>query len=333
MDGPSAPPELTELGEARARARAERDWTTADELRARIEAAGWRVIDHGTDFELRPAHPPDDVADGRRRYGALVSVPSRLDEAAVARASYVVVATSDGVLPQATLEALERHGGADTQVVAVVDGEAPEPGPAHEVVRTVEAFPPADAVAAGMRRACGHIIVVLEPEVVPAGELLPAIESALADPDVAVVGGEGLVSHDMHRYTSAAVGDVTTVGSGCYAFRRADAAVPELLEGRLFLRRSVAAWIGLALRDRGPDERPRRAVALELPLRPREDERPLPDDHARLARRDSYRIARRFRRCGWLRAGEPAERDGVGERAERDGDDDDGDEGRDATPA
>jgi cysteinyl-tRNA synthetase len=44
---PVAPDELVELAEARARARADRDWAEADRLRTEIETAGWEVRDVG----------------------------------------------------------------------------------------------------------------------------------------------------------------------------------------------------------------------------------------------------------------------------------------------
>jgi len=50
----SAPPELVSLAERRETARAERDFAAADELRARIEAAGWEVRDVADGFQLVP---------------------------------------------------------------------------------------------------------------------------------------------------------------------------------------------------------------------------------------------------------------------------------------
>ena len=59
-----------------------RDWAEADRLREEIEAAGWKVVDRGTDFALSPAAPPDVEDDVGVRYGASANVPSRLDEPA-----------------------------------------------------------------------------------------------------------------------------------------------------------------------------------------------------------------------------------------------------------
>ncbi|HEX5241149.1 MAG TPA: hypothetical protein VFW20_09130, partial [Candidatus Limnocylindrales bacterium] len=74
------PPSVVAAARARASARADRDFATADRLRGEIEAAGWKVIDAGVDFRLEPAHPADTTADGVTRFGRSAAVPSRLGE-------------------------------------------------------------------------------------------------------------------------------------------------------------------------------------------------------------------------------------------------------------
>lgn len=323
MEGSSAPPEIVALAEERAAARAERDWSTADALKARIEAAGWGVVDEGAAYALSPSRRPDMVEHGRTIYGALESVPSRLDEPAAGAASVVVVGGPDPALPDAALHALSQHLPAATQVVVVVDRSIALDGPADEVVTTVEPFAPADALQAAIRRATGSIIIVLDPERVPGGDIVGPLVEALADPSVAVAGIEGLLSADLRHYAPVAVGDVTTLRSGCYAFRRQDAISRGPIDGRLHLRGSVAAWWGLLLRDQGADTEPRRALALDLPLADSVDEAELPADHARLARRDNYRIADRFAGHRWLASREPAAGRFVGDGAEQDRDHDD----------
>ena len=73
------PDEILTAAHDRARARGARDFAEADRLRAVIEAAGWKIVDRGTDFALTPAAPADVVEGGRTRYGSSASVPSRLE--------------------------------------------------------------------------------------------------------------------------------------------------------------------------------------------------------------------------------------------------------------
>src|SRR5690242_9054874 len=87
------PDDVLSAAHARAAARAARNWGEADRLRAEIEAAGWKVVDRGTDFALEPATAPTVEDGGVVRYGSSGSVPSRLDEPATGLATIVIVAT------------------------------------------------------------------------------------------------------------------------------------------------------------------------------------------------------------------------------------------------
>ena len=68
------------------------------------------------------------------------------------------------------------------------------------------------------------------------------------------------------------------------------------------------------------------STVLDLPLEVVESEAPLAKEHARLARRDSYRIADRFRHHQWLAGDEPPRGRLVGDRPDDGETDDDGDE-------
>ena len=143
-------------------------------------------------------------------------------------------------------------------------------------------------------------MVVLEADRVPAGDVISPLLDALADAGVAIAGHGGLRSRDLRRYQLAPTGDATALRSGCYAFRREDAIARGPIDERLHLAGSVAAWWSLVLRDEGEGLAPRRAVAMRLPFSDQPRGWALPDDHARKARRDAYRIAARFSGHTWL---------------------------------
>src|SRR3989337_699146 len=125
---PIAPDEIVALARARGEARAARDFATADRLRGEIEAAGWKVVDRGIDFDLASARPPD-VADGARvRYGASAAVPSRLSESPSAPATVVLLATDWPADLAPALNGVRGPAPAGTQVVVVAD--APSRGQA-----------------------------------------------------------------------------------------------------------------------------------------------------------------------------------------------------------
>src|SRR4051812_7567431 len=91
----AAPDNVVALADARAAARRARDWTTADRLKAEIEAAGWKVVDAASLYSLERAVAADVAEGDVVRYGSSSSVPSRLDDAPVGVVTAVLLATDD----------------------------------------------------------------------------------------------------------------------------------------------------------------------------------------------------------------------------------------------
>lgn len=319
------PAAVLSAAHARAAARAERRWDEADRLRDEIEAAGWKIVDRGTDFALSPAAPPTVEAGGIVRYGASADVPSRLDEPAATEASVLLVATDWPADLDRTLAGLARHGPPGIPVVIVADGpsaeqdaaldglprpspapaapaapaalDEPEPVGGPEIIRTSERLGVAAALNAGLRRATGSVVVVLDTSVEPTGDVVTPLLRTLDDPTVAVAGGWGIVSDDLRRFRDAPVGDVDAIEGYAMAFRREDAASRGPLDERFRFYRNLDIWWSLVLRDEGEGRRPRRAVAVKLPA-VRHEHRgwsSVPDaERDRLSKRNFYRIIDRF---------------------------------------
>jgi Glycosyl transferase family 2 len=324
----TAPDPIRELARLHAPARAARDWPEADRLRAEIEAAGWRVVDHGTRFELRPATAPDVVdATGRVRYGSSASVPSLLAEPNGALATVILRATDDPAGLARALDSLRGHAPTGTQVVVVADGPdeettdaldatdgpttEPIAGTPPEVVWTADRLGPAAAANAGLRRAIGAVVVLLDPDVEETGDALTPLIRALDDPGVAIVGPWGFLSVDVRHWVDAPPGEVDAIDLTAMAFRRADAVTRGPFDERLRTERYLGTWWSLVLRDEGEGAVPRRAVALaDLPLvRAFRGGDAVADaaahesavdsaarDRARLERRDAYRLLDQFGR-------------------------------------
>lgn len=300
------PEEILTKAHERASARAERDWAAADRLRAEIEAAGWTIVDRGTDFALAPASPATVEADGVVRYGASADVPSRLAEPATDIATVVLVATDWPADLSRTIAGLTKHGPNGLQVVVVGDAPSAEQDAAlemvdAEVVRTSDRLGQAASLNIGIRRAAAPIVVVLDTSVEPSGDVVTPLVRALDDPTVAIAGGWGVVSDDLRRFRDAAAGDVDAVEGYAMAFRRGDAEARGPLDERFRYYRNLDLWWSLVLRDEGEGQTPRRAVAVELPAI-RHDHRgwsSVPEaERDRLSKRNFYRIIDRF---GWRR--------------------------------
>lgn len=311
-DGP--PPEVSQAAHARAAARSAGDWGEADRLKALIEAAGWRIVDRGTHFALSLAGPRDVVEAGRVRYGRSDAVPSRLDEPADGTATLVVRATDSADDLARLLVALRRHAPIGTQVVIVADapsaeqsaaleapdGPASEPigGSAPEIVWTVERLGLSGATNAGLRRALGPTVVLVDPSVEPTGDIVTPLVRALDDASVAVAGDLGATSTDLRRFEEAPPGDVDAIDGMLMTFRREDLVTRGPLDERFRTGRHLDTWWSFVLRDADQAGEPRRAVRLDrLPLirHDRRDDPSIPaDQRTRLDKRAFYRFLERF---------------------------------------
>ena len=313
MTRPHVPEAVLTAAHERARARADHDWPEADRLRGVIEAAGWRIVDRGTDFALTPVAPPDVEGDGRIRYGASGNVPSRLDEPTTGLASIIVIATDHPDDVVRTVGALRDHAPDGTNLVIVADGPSDDQargladiesaadiaaGLPVEIVWTSERLGHGAATNIGVRRASAAVVILLDPSLEPTGDFVTPLVSTLGDPTVAVVGGWGITSSDLRRFEDAPAGDVDAVEGYCQAFRRDDYRDRGPLDERFRFYRNLDIWWSLALRDGGEGEQPRRAVRLEgLPIQRHEHRgwTSLPDDERdRQSKRNFYRIIDRF---------------------------------------
>ena len=294
----------------RARARSTRDWELADRLRGEIEAAGWVIVDRGTDFALSPVAPPDVLDGARVRYGASLHVPARWAEPATGMATVVLIATDwPGDLERA-LTGLLAHAPAGTSVVVVADGASDEgsaaleaasgsEGVPVEVVSTSERLGHAAATNIGIRRAVAPVVILLDTSLEPTGDIVTPLFRALDDATVAVVGGWGITSEDLRTFADAPAGDVDAIEGYLQGFRRADAASRGPLDERFRFYRNLDIWWSLVLRDSEEDGiEPRRAVGIGgLPV-VRHEHRgwaSLADDERdRQSKRNFYRIIDRF---------------------------------------
>jgi hypothetical protein len=325
---PYVPLPVLDAAHARAAARAARDWPEADRLRDEIQAAGWRVVDRGTDFRLEPLHPPDVADEAGIRYGRSEAVPSRLGEPSTCAATVVLVATDQPDDLDRAIAALRRTVPRGTQLVIVADapdpaqaGRLPDPIPAGsedagsegpgsdgrnvEVVRTSARLGWAAALNIGLRRAAGEIVVVMDTSVEPTGDVVTPLAAALAeDEDVAVAGPFGLRSADLRRFEEATDGEAAAIESYLFAVRRSDAAAAGALDEGFRFYRNLDIWWSLVLRDRGAGTPPGRAAIVSgLPL-VRHEHRgwtSVPEaERDRLSKRNFYRFLDRFRDRGDL---------------------------------
>jgi hypothetical protein len=314
-----APADIRELADRRAAARRSRDWATADALRDELLAAGWKVIDTGTLYDLEPVAPADVAEGGDVRYGSSASVPSRLDEEPVGVATVVLVATEWAEDVARAIRALVEHAPDGTQLVIVANDPSEAqaaaleevgvtdpgaPGIATEIVRTSARLGWATALNAGIRRAVAPVVILLDTSVEPEGDLVTPLAAALDDPTVAVAGPFGIVSDDLRTFrdAEAAMTDVDAIEGYALAFRRADYVERGPLDEHFAFYRNLDIWWSLVLRDQpgdaDEDVPPRRAVRVTgIPVTRHEHRGwgELPEDERdRLSKKNFYRVLKRF---------------------------------------
>ncbi len=298
------PHQVRLLADERARARRARDWATADRIKAELAASGWKVVDAGTLYSLEPLPPTVVEVDGEVSYGTSEAVPSRLADPADALATVVLVAGDrEAVVPRAV--AAVRETAPDIPLVVVAN--APSAAVAAEVSRLVDSVEvlrlarrlgSAAAMNAGIRRASGTVVLLLDPAVEVGGDTVARLVGALDDPGVGVAGLRGMATDDLVHFQPAPSGDVhvVAVDGMAMAFRREDYAARGPLDEHFMLGAYLDAWWSLVLRDvpedAGADAGPR--AALVVPGQHAVHVAEMAEADERLVRKQRYRFLRYF---------------------------------------
>jgi len=278
---PAGPPaEITHLVRERTEARLRHDWPRADALKAQIEAAGWRVTDHGSRTSVGPAAPATVQVDGEVRYGSASVVPSLLEAPATTTWTVVVLASEEPARVSRLLAALRSHAPAGTQVVIVANdpseaqaaalaAEAPDRAPiggaAPEVLRTSTRLGYAAALNVALRRSAGELVLLADATAWPFGDALTPLAAALRDPAVAAAGGFGLAPAEpgpprpgalrrietaapLGAATAPAGADATALEGAWLAFRRSDYVELGPLDEHFVTPAWLDVWWSLRLR-------------------------------------------------------------------------------------
>lgn len=267
------PDEIARLVSKRAEARANRDWVRADEIKAQIEAAGWRVVDRGRRSSVHPAAPASIEVGGEVRYGSAADVPSAWTEPATARWTVVLVASEEPGKLSRLLATLREHAPAGTQVVVVENDPSAAQAAAlapeatdratigdrePEVLRTSVRLGYAAALNVGLRRAAGELVLLADGSAVPAGDALTPLATALAAEDVAAAGAYGLLAeegtvfrpNDLERVTPDPGADleVAALEGAWLALRRDDIAEIDSIDEHFVTPAWLDVWLSLRLR-------------------------------------------------------------------------------------
>jgi hypothetical protein len=290
---PEAPPDVVRLAQARADARAAKDFARADALRDELIDRGWTVVDDSAGFRLEPlATEPESPQEVRP-----ADVESVLERPATTDVSvhWVVEGWPEDV--ERALIAFRKHleGRSVQYVVADVTGEAPGRwGEDVEVVLLAHGTGWGAARNAGLKRSTGRTVFVMDGSIEPTGDVLGPLEVALADPTVGVAGPFGITTKDLREFDEAkGPGDVDAIEGYFMAIRREVLWTAGLFDEKFKWYRTADIEYSFRVKDQGL-----RAVVVPVPVEKHEHrmwfETP-PEDRARWSKRNYYRFLDRWR--------------------------------------
>jgi len=213
------PGEVRRLVGEREDARATRDFARADALRDRIRAAGFEVTDTPVGPSIAARAEEEEVEP--EPYRRSEDVPSVLEEEPSVDVSvqWVVQGWPEDV--RRGIEAFGRTGAPASCAHVVVDVTGSSWPEGTDVVRFDPEAGWAAARNAGLRRAAGRVVAIVDGSIEPTGDALAPLVTALADPSVGVTGPFGIVTdHHLHHFHESGGPEVDAVESYLMAIRR-----------------------------------------------------------------------------------------------------------------
>ena len=284
------PDEVRRLAAERQQRRDQKDFAAADDLRGRIGALGYRVVDGSAGSTIERIAPRERI---RRRAR---DVPSVLDDPAVADVTvqWLVEDWPEDVVR--ALDAFRTIAGDRTIQYVVVDLTETDPstyGPDVEVVPLELGTGWAAGRNAGLRRSVGRLVLVVDGSIEPTGDVLGPLESALADPSVGVAGPFGISTNDLRDFHESEGPDVDAIEGYLMAFRRDVIRDAGLFDEKFTWYRTADIELSFRLKDAGY-----RAVVVDVPV-DRHEHRVWAStslsERDRLSKRNFYRFLERFR--------------------------------------
>ena len=180
-------------------------------------------------------------------------------------------------------------------VVADVTGEDPGAfGQGVEVLALAPATGWAAAANAGLRRATGRIVIVMDGSIEASGDVFGPLETSLAEPALGIAGPFGIVTHDLRQFDQApGAGPCDAIEGYCMALRREVVAEVEGFDERFRWYRTADIELSFRVKDRGL-----RTDVVPLPVIKHEHRmwfETEPAERATWSKRNFYRFLDRWR--------------------------------------
>jgi hypothetical protein len=266
------------------------------------------VLDGPNGWRLEALHAETTKRPGPTQASRIDTVLDRPADADVS-VQWVVEGWPDDV--ERGLAAFRARAAGRSVQFVVVDVTGGDPGRWDddvEVVSVVAGTGWAEARNAGLRRARGGIVLVVDGSIEPVGDVFGPLESALADHEVGVCGPFGIVTRDLRTFEQAVgAGDCDAIEGYLMAFRRDVLMSVGLFDDAFKWYRTADVEWSFRVKDAGL-----RTVVVDVPVNRHEHRmwlRASPQERDRLSKRNFNRFLDRWRdRWDLVLSGAPRER-------------------------
>jgi GT2 family glycosyltransferase len=299
--GPGIPADILALSQERDILRRRGHYDRADELKQRIEQAGYLVKDnpHGAHLVILPSIEVDNTV-----YRTVRDLPSHLRASDTCTFSVNILAHNNQDELRRCVESVLHF--ADTQNIEVIlvdnasrDGtdvwleSLKEQDSRIHVLRATRTMGLAEARNIGLQHSRGRYILLLDSNVELTGDIFTPLARTLADDEVGLTGFRGLLTNDLRHFEETDQEEVETIGGSCLAFKRSLLCNAGLLDERFRTAHFMDIDFNFALRDQGVLAR--RTPGLPLIIHPSLAEAGLSDaERTRQQKRNFYRFLEKW---------------------------------------
>ncbi len=256
------PDDVSQAEQRRSALRADRDFNAADEVRRRLNDAGFVLEDSPVATRTRPKSEMEKRTEELPRVSSSREVGSLLDTEDETEFTIGIVACNYLSDLQRCVRSLLPLGDRHSLEVVVVDNgstdgtaswleEEARREPRLRVIHTDHVLGDAAAKNILLKQSRGTYFVLMDTSVEAHEDFLAPISEALADESVGVAGPWGLTSGDLHHFNEVEGGEVDAMQGYCFAFRRALVPEVSLMPESFRFYRNLDLEYSFAFRDKG----------------------------------------------------------------------------------
>jgi len=298
---PGIPADILALSQERDLLRRRGQYDRADELKQRIEKAGYLVKDnpHGAHLVILPSIEVDHTV-----YRTARELPSLLKAEDTCTFSVNILAHNNQDELRRCIESVLRFGDAHTIEIILVDNASQDgtdlwietlkmQDARIHILRATRRMGIAEARNLGLQQSRGRYILLLDSNVELTGDIFTPLAETLASEEVGLTGPLGLLTDGLRHFEECEQVEVEAIAGFCLAFKRSLLSEAGLLDERFRSPHFMDIDFNFALREQGV--RARRTPDLPLISHPSTLEAEMSDaERTRQHKRNFYRFLEKW---------------------------------------